>query len=296
MDSIIQKISEAFLKILSAPVKGLLKPCFGSSQLESIIKFLKFAGTGQSRDFDASQYFDMMNTIFDLLKPVGFALITTFFIIHMIDAVSKDTITLDNFVKSLIGLVIVISLAANSGQIMTAIFNIGESSIDSVYSGITQPDGSSDKSIVDQHIDEAAETLTINYGAAAIFLALILWLMHQIVIIGIDVAAFSRIIDIGWRAACMPIGLSNSFEGGVNSSGIRYLKGFIAAVFSGALMLIICAIGFSLATSLLNTQLGLVDFVTGGNFWTVMIETAAVQLATMGAAIAAPAKAKELFS
>ena len=295
MNTLIEKITEAFLKIFSAPVKMMLEPVFGESQLESIVKFLKLAGGKQSGDFQTEQFFKMINTVFDLLKPIGFALITTFFIIHMIDVISKDALTLDAFIKSLIALIIVISLAANSGEIMSAIFNIGEVSITTIFDGITSGKQGGN-GVTSENISDAAEMLTANYGLGALVMAILLWLFHQIVVIGIDVAAFSRIIDIGWRAACMPIGIANSFEGGTNSSGMRYMKSFFAAVFSGALMLIICAVGFSLATSLLSTQLSFFDNITNKGFWTLLVEVIAVQLATMGAAISAPAKAKELFS
>lgn len=126
---------------------------------------------------------------------------------------------------------------------------------------------------------------------------LLISIVHQIVIIGIDVAAFSRIIDIGWRAACMPIGIANSFEGGVNSSGAKFFKGFVASVISGVVMVIICAIGFSLSAALLSSQAASLatKFVHKGAM-TLIAEVIAVEFATMGAAIAAPTKTKELFN
>lgn len=139
--------------------------------------------------------------------------------------------------------------------------------------------------------------MVTTYGAGSIAIALVIWLVHQIVIIGIDVAAFSRIIDISWRAACMPIGIANSFEGGVNSSGAKFFKGFVASVISGVVMVIICAIGFSLSAALLSSQAASLatKFVHKGAM-TLIAEVIAVEFATMGAAIAAPTKTKELFN
>lgn len=55
----------------------------------------------------------------------------------MIEVVSKDALTLDSFIKGLIGLVLVISVAANAAEIMNAIFNLGEKLLMLVYNSIT---------------------------------------------------------------------------------------------------------------------------------------------------------------
>ena len=294
MSQLIDKIVQAFNSILEYPVKKLLENAIGEQQLKSVLKFLQLSASGGSGNPNYAKVFEMINLIFSVLKPIGFALVATFFIIHMIEVVSKDALTLDSFIKGLIGLVLVISVAANAAEIMNAIFNLGEKLLMLVYNSITSPKNGTNLNSV---IKNTASSMVTTYGAGSIAIALVIWFGHQIVIIGIDVAAFSRIIDIGWRAACMPIGIANSFEGGVNSSGAKFFKGFVASVISGVVMVIICAIGFSLSAALLSSQAASLatKFVHKGAM-TLIAEVIAVEFATMGAAIAAPTKTKELFN
>lgn len=293
MSQLIDKIIQGFNSILEAPVRKLLENAIGEQQLKSVLKFLQLSASGGAGNPNYTKVFEMINLIFSVLKPIGFALIATFFIIHMIEVVSKDALTLDGFIKALISLVLIISVAANAAEIMNAVFNLGEKMLMLVYKGITTPTESTDLNSI---IKDTASSLVTTYGAGAIAIALVIWLFHQIVIIGIDVAAFSRIIDIGWRAACMPIGVANSFEGGVNSSGAKFFKGFVASVVSGVVMIIICAIGFSLSAALLSVQAAsLATKLTQSGAMTLIAEVIAVEFATMGAAIAAPTKTKELF-
>ncbi len=294
MNQIINMIIEGFNSILEAPVETMLKNAIGQEQLDSIIKFLHLASTSAAGEPDYASFYSIINGIFDIMKPLGFALIATYFVVHMIDSLSKDAVTLEGFIKSLISLVLIISVAANSAEIMNAVFTLGETMLDMAKAagnvGVKNPS-------INDIIKQTANSLVQTYGVGSLLIAGAIYLVHQFVVIGIDVAAFSRLIDIGWRAACMPVGLANSFEGGVNSSGVRYFKAFVSAIVAGAVMYIVCLIGFTLCASILQTsQNALVGNYTMKGSMTLICESIAIEFATMGAAMSAPQKTKELFS
>lgn len=112
----------------------------------------------------------------------------------------------------------------------------------------------------------------------------IIWLLHQVAIIGIDFAAFTRGIELGWRIAFAPIFAANTFEGGMNSPGIRYLKTLLGVIISGAAIWAVAKIGFSMSADILKAD-------TSANMWA----SVGCLLATAGAAIGVGNKVSSLF-
>ena len=287
---ILEQILIEIQEWLLTPARWLIDQSIGTEQLESVINMLHLVSS-QNSLIDTGNYWAVINSVFSVMRPLGYALITTFFLVSIISLVSRESLTLEGFVKLVIQLIVVITIAGNAELLMNGIFSMGETALNSVSSAVNTSFGvRGDKdSMVYQIVNDLAydETSgTYSRVLPAILISFIVYLAHQIVIIGIDVAAFSRLLDIGWRAALMPVGIANSFEGGINSAGMRYIKAFAASVFSGVLMLIIASIGFTVAAGVLMGDAGGV---------TITFEALAVQLATVGACIGAPNKAKELF-
>lgn len=288
--NIIQKMMMAVQEWFLTPAKWLIEQSLGTEQLDSIVNILHLV-SNKNTLIDTGAYWSVINSVFSVIRPLGYALITTFFLMSILSLVSKESLTLEGFVKSVIQLIIVITVAGNAELLMNGIFSMGEMSLNAVAGAVSTNFGvSGDKqSLVDDIVHSLAyDEATGTYANAipAILISFFVWLIHQVVIIGIDIAAFSRLLDIGWRAALMPIGIANSFEGGAASAGVRYIKSFAASVFSGVLMLVIASIGFTVAAGVL---------MGAGGGITVTFEALAVQLATVGACIGAPGKAKELF-
>lgn len=132
--------------------------------------------------------------------------------------------------------------------------------------------------------DEWRENAGDSAGFGALIESAIAWIFHQIAIIGIDFAAFSRGIELGWRIAFAPVFASNTFEGGLNSPGIRYLKTLLGVAISGAAIWAVAKIGFSLAGDIIASN-------ASANMWASI----ACMLATAGAAIGIGNKVSSLF-
>lgn len=78
MSQLIDKIVQAFNSILEYPVKKLLENAIGEQQLKSVLKFLQLSASGGSGNPNYVKVFEMINLIFSVLKPIGFALVATF--------------------------------------------------------------------------------------------------------------------------------------------------------------------------------------------------------------------------
>ena len=333
---------------------SLLEPALDIDSItDSVSGFLKMEGIG-------GIFYDAVNGIYDMLFPLGIAIIGTYFLMHFITTSSKESVTVESFIKSLISLVAVMAILNNMKVLINKTLSLGDTFITNV-NGVLSSSVAYDSSSVAVAMcnkcfgpfisNKVFSLITSNHGFSFFLFALVMWLLHWVVLIGAYIAAASRLLDIGWRMAAMPIGIADVFEGGMHSNGIRYFKSFVASVLAGGLMIMIISIGTATAESIILSSL---YSESSGTAWSddsgwsvftnnvsytinvmsgeaktaddfsekfsssasesgditlssededsmdfgfrVMAVAAAVQIATIGAAIGAPAKAKELMS
>lgn len=75
----------------------------------------------------ASSLWAAVRTVFEIVKPVGLALCTTFFIISLISMASKDTMTLEHYIKAGIRYMVAVAIISNLIFIMNAFMKISDS-------------------------------------------------------------------------------------------------------------------------------------------------------------------------
>lgn len=317
----LQGLCELLYSMVEALLSAIISFSYGTNHIEKVQRLLflgtnNFTGsfTGFSNDsIFIGTYWDVVNILLDVTKSFGIPLIAAFFIIHILDISAKEQLSVDTLIKELIQLVLVIAVAGNIDVIVNTLLSFGDSLLYLVQSKIRGTIGSlygSSPLQVDAIMgnlfadwaDEEMNSFTDRFlGVSQLHAKLmrvcgvffstgLLWISAQIMVIAADIAALSRAIDVAWRIVFAPIAISNSFEGGVNSSGIRYLKGLAGAILSGVLIYVIVAIGFGLSISILSSQTG-AELSTTLNIIIVI----AANLATAGAVIGVPQKIKEVF-
>lgn len=257
---------------------GLIDASIGDDQMDSFRRVLSLSGSGDNA-MSWDTFWTVVNKAVQIVKPFGFALITTYFLVYMFDAASKEQLTFESIVKVLIQLVIVIGVIANMEKIVNAILSFSESIFVKV---------SANKS-GDMTTSVDAESVVDNMIAggsvwSAWPSAFFVWIIHQLAVIALDFAAIARMIELGWRIALMPIGVANCFEGGVSSPAIKYVKSLFAVALSGAVLYIIGLTGFSIVGSFLSEA---------NNFAGLLLAQSAL-LGTAGAAIMASNKVKDI--
>lgn len=267
-------------------IDKIIDNSIGGEALESINKILFM---GSNSDGIYSYYWSAINLILDVVEPIGFALITTFFIVYIFDLASKDQMTFDMLVKMAIQLIVVVAVAGNLNTIINSFLSISDSMLNGIIGqvgGLTlsTPTGSNGmtfgEEVVSDWVNNSYENLV-----SALFKATLLWLVHQISVIATYFAAFSRAFDIGWRISFAPIGIANSFEGGSNSAGIKYLKALLGSILSGVLVYVVILLSFKVSAGLLVAD----------GFKANTFASAACLLAGAGAAVGMSAKSKELI-
>ena len=268
-----------FFGNIAAP---LLDNSFGVKQMDSVKKVLDLSG-----GFTGTLW-SVVTKALAITKPLGIALIVTYFLMFMFDAAAKEQITVDSLVKVLIQLVMVVTLLSNFETVINAILSMGNS----VYTALTGVSANAagiemtGKDIVNAWLETGEDT-----GATILIQSVLIWLIHQIAIIAIDFAAISRLLELGWRVALAPFGVANCFEGGASSPAIKYLKGIFGLALSGAAIYLTAAVGFALSVGFLVGTDASGEEIKGGLFL-----AQAALLATAGAAIGVSAKIKEVMT
>lgn len=103
-------------------------------------------------------------------------------------------------------------------------------------------------------------------------------------------ALIQRLLDIAWRVVFSPIGAADMFSGtGTSSPGVRYMKGFFGACASGVLLIVVLKIGFSVSNNFLQ------NICTNYTSSALIISAIAMRLATIGCAMGASSKVKEIM-
>ncbi len=265
--------------ILYGGAAWFLNNALGEDQLKSVLKVVGFTKSTTGTDF--SLFWQVINTGLGFVTPFGYALVTTFFLMYLFDAAAKDQITVDSIIRVLIQLVLVVSVMGNLPLIINSFLSIGESLLSNV-SGLSDPTQSI--SISGSDIVEEWRSTGEDTALTMLVQAFFIWLIHQIAIIAIDFAGIARLLEVGWRIIFAPIGVSNCFEGGANSAGMKYLKSLLGACLSGVAIYLVAAAGFSLTASFLVST-------TKGAMWLAD----AAFLGTAGAAIGISNKIREVI-
>lgn len=280
----------------------IIEQVYGTDNLEKVQRIL-FLGANNFTSSDTTTIFsgtfwNIINTILGVTKSFGIPLIAMFFVIHILDVSTKEQLSVDSIIKVLIQLVLVVAIAGNIDVIVNALLSFGDSLLHAVQKKIGGTGSyNSPFDAVNIYENLSSSWNTTEHGIfpywrvmGVFFSTALLRLSVQIMIIAADISALSRAIDVAWRIALAPVAVANSFEGGVNSGGIRYLKGLAGAILSGLLIYIIAAIGFGLSVSILSVE--------GADAFSAPMSTILIiasNLATAGAVIGVPQKIKEVF-
>ena len=298
ISSLVEKIMDAIQAVLAAPIAVLLEATLGGDMVSWVTAPLSLNGD------NLTQFYTIIDGVFNVVRPLGYALIITYFIFHIIGISSRGEMSLESLVKAIATMVAAAAIAANSKQIINAILELGEG----VFNAI--PDTTLSETTVDYQAmaEGMIDGLSLGMILFLFIVLLILFLLEIVIRVGITLAAYSRLIEIGWRAAFMPVGIADLFSGGAQSNGVRYVRSFIASVLSGAVMLIVVEIGSSLSIGVLSGYTA-----TGGIIYSLsnlisgisnpvktldvifsLLSILAIQLSTLGAAISMPQKTKEI--
>lgn len=267
------------------PARENLKAIIDTSEFNGpiggLFLVLNESGTGRGTIY-VSLWQSVQELTTKTIMPIGVALVTTFFIMSLIDMASKDNTTLEHYIKEFIKLVIAVTVVTKSWPIILYLLKISEMILLDIRK-ITNNYGK---------LPEVDEIIKQHQGGyvALWFSSIVPWLVKKLSVIAMYVCVFMRLLDVAWRASLFSIGAANLFDGGMNSPGVKYIKSFFGALLSGAMIMLVLVISPPLLLSAYNMAGGPGSAPAG------MIAIAGAEIAIVGAAFGASGKVKEVFS
>lgn len=252
--------------------------------VSEIIDISDYSKAANALQITHGEYRNLWNVVDKLeaeIKPIGFTLVITFFLVQIVGMASQDNSTLEHYIKEFIKLIIAVTIINKTWDIVIALVRAGDSIWYKAFK---------------LEIDETTVTPVEPAGTAIgrIVAALIPYVIKKLSVIAVYVAVYMRALEIAWRTALFPIGVANMFDGGVNSPGVKYIKTYAGAIISGAVMVILIRLSPYFLGACYN--IGATGLDSGDSGAKGMLALAAGELGIIGAVFGAGNKVKELFS
>lgn len=222
------------------PIEYMLNEICGPGIIQSIFETLSINWFA-----DDNAVLKVVNTIHDTaVKPVAIFLVMIYFMGAIVDKLSNESFTWEQLWRQLAMLIVSMYLIEYGIDIMKWFFGIGMK--------LTADISTSYKEMGANAIDAAAlvnsfkEQWGMDGWLAGFFINIILFiillipfLLSWIMRLLVSVICYSRVIEIYARATFAPIALSDFFHSGLQGTGWRYLKNFLAVCLQGAMILAI---------------------------------------------------------
>lgn len=185
--------------------------------------------------------------IYNVVMPVGYALVLLYFYLDFIEKMTHDAFNLEQFFKMFIKLFIGLMFIQYQLKILEYVAGFANSLARDLPIG---GGGSGSEGLYNQIADlKWYECIGLVLNS---FVPYILSVISFVVVI---LTVLSRYLDVAVRAVFAPIGMANIYDGGINSSGMRYLKKYAAACLQGAVMcgILLCSDRISAALNVWAT-------------------------------------------
>lgn len=260
----------------------MLDAIFGSGVLTNLFNALRF-------DVLTGIEGSLNGLYTDVFLPVAMYIMVIYFLVNLIDkSVMLEHMDTTQLVKQLFILGGCYMLLSHGFEIMRWLLQGGNAMLESVfshYSGsgptLTTPDAADFL----RDLGLGPGFLDLGYLLGIIFTC-IPWLFAIFMPVVFKFVCYSRLIEIGVRMAMMPVSLIDFFNNGVNGSGWRNLKAFLAVAMQTATMFVVVLVFSFILNAVANSGLGGFDLLMG---------LVAVELSCMGLAIKSQGLTKELL-
>lgn len=229
-------------------LEGMLNDIMGIDLFDSIYQTLSiniFSTSGE--------YSGILNIVQELhnnaIKPIALMLMFIYFMIAIIDKLSSENFTWEQLWRQMAMLLASKFLIEHGFEILYYLFNAGMNiagSIQSVIQGSQHPLLNFDAAAM---IESFRESLGLNKGLLKVlgdiimFIYLLIpWILSWILGMAVKIICYTRVVEIYVRATFAPIALSDFFHSGLQGSGWRFLKNFLAVSLQGGIILVIAAV------------------------------------------------------
>lgn len=225
---------------------------------EALMGIAEFCNSGVLSQIVKFDGFSWVSTISDAFLLTGRLLCFLYFLLTLMNAASSESFTLEVFIKSLAKLVILFVLFDKNT--ISAITSFGEALetqlLASASSAIAEKTTNANLPELLYYVYRIDDT---NWLKCIGFI--FENMLPSVTLLAVTVIAFiialGRTIELLVYQTLLPIGMSSIYNGGLNSTGFRYIKKVIALYLQGVVMFLAAAIGALFAfnaTNFLNRE------------------------------------------
>lgn len=224
-------------------IQGMFLDVFAGGNFNGVLDILGYKFLG-----DGAQYTDASKLVHEvyvnLMVPIAVSLLVIYFVIALIEKTTNEQFTYEQLFLLLAKMVIGIFIISKGWDILKELQDIGLKIFDifkywADKSGIME--NFETPVIEDSHKEFFKELTGVKWSDKQLgfmksikaflgggFIIIPAWLLQKIVVITIYAVVFLRIMEIYVRAMFAPFALSDIFYNGLNSTGFRFLKSFLA--------------------------------------------------------------------
>lgn len=192
----------------------------------------------------------ILSLAYDVVKPVGMALLLLFFLIEVLSDSTSDNFNTEHLMKKLISLAICAIVIIEGPNILGVLVQFGDQMLEVAEDAIAAASASGGLA-KEVWIDLVMEDdgglfsffFVLGRAIGSIFGNLIYWILTMAAIVVICFTAFGRVLELSVRYIFAPLGLASIISGNApaRSAGMRYLKQFASLCLQGAV--IVAAVG-----------------------------------------------------
>ena len=244
-------------------LEGLIKIIFQTDLFSSITETLSVNLFSPTDKFGS--VLNLIRGLYDTIYPLAVMLLFIYVMIAIIEKCSADTFTWDQLWKIFATLLAAKILMEHGFELLDKLFSIGLAITDR-FAALRSP--GAEFALGEDEIKEILDGLNGSMNWALKFIRnILLWiallipaLISYLMKIAVAVICYSRIAEIYVRVVFTPVALSDVFHGGMQSSGWRFLKSFLAICLQGATIIVIAIIYGQLMAALLQNYVQVSDF------------------------------------
>lgn len=186
--------------------------------------------------FDNTAFVQLWNgtitSLYNVFATCGMVLVAMYWVLEILDASTRESLNMEFVIRSTIKLLIAAVLIMNGLNLMRMLIEFS----DLLLKEMTAP-VNGNPTMIDAVYNEFEAAIFWDYIGLFLSKALDFGGQNAIITLVYELAVYSRFLELGVRVAFAPIGMANIYQGGLNSSGGRYLKKIAAIGLHGAMML-----------------------------------------------------------
>lgn len=206
-----------------------------------------------------------------VVMPLALMLVFIYFMLAVVDKLSQENFTWEMFFRQLAMLLVSKYLIEHGFEILKLLFDIGMSFAAQIqaWTGYT-----GDEVNTVTNAKEIIKTFREGLGLDGVFTSwlgdlilwfylLLPWLGSWIMKLCVSIICYTRVVEIYYRATFAPIALADFFHSGLQGSGWRFLKSFLAVCLQGGTILVIAILFSALVGQHVADEQNLFKFIGG---------------------------------